>query len=297
MTHNDFDRTARLWLEDGPTEMSDRALAAALDEIHVTRQRHAWWPARRVPSMGNTFRLGAGLAAVLLAAVVGISLLQGGGPGAAPPAPSPTPTPTPVAIPTGTAPALMSPGTYVTGDPFLVRSTLDLPDGWEGNVGGPYAVFLDQIGGTASVGLTLSQIIYADPCHYDKGLLKPVPGPSVDDLANALVSLPGIQASKPTDVTVGGYHAKQLTLTAPTSIAGCNFPPGETFRVWQLPLGATNDLAPGASDELWILDVNGQRLVIDSYEPPGQGAQVKAEVQAILESIRFATTDGPSPSP
>ena len=47
MTENDFDRTARAWLEDGPTVMSDRALHAALDEIHVTRQRRARWPAWR----------------------------------------------------------------------------------------------------------------------------------------------------------------------------------------------------------------------------------------------------------
>ena len=47
MSEHDFDRTARLWLEDGPTDMPDRALQAALDEIHVTQQRRAWWPARR----------------------------------------------------------------------------------------------------------------------------------------------------------------------------------------------------------------------------------------------------------
>ena len=33
----DFDQTARAWLEDGPTRMSDHALLSALDEVHTTR--------------------------------------------------------------------------------------------------------------------------------------------------------------------------------------------------------------------------------------------------------------------
>ncbi len=49
MNENDFDPTARAWLDDGPTRMSDHALLSALEEIHTTRQRRAVWPARRRP--------------------------------------------------------------------------------------------------------------------------------------------------------------------------------------------------------------------------------------------------------
>ncbi len=45
MNENEFDRTARTWLDDGPTHMCDRAVLAALDEIHRTRQRRVLWPA------------------------------------------------------------------------------------------------------------------------------------------------------------------------------------------------------------------------------------------------------------
>ena len=100
MTMNDFDRTARLYLELGPTTMPDRGLQAALDEIHVTRQRRAWWPARRFSSMSNTIRLAAGAAAVALVTVVGLSLMPGAGFSGF--APTPTPTPTPTASPTPT---------------------------------------------------------------------------------------------------------------------------------------------------------------------------------------------------
>ena len=80
MTDNEFERTARAWLDDGPNQISDRALQSALDQIHVTRQRRAWWPARRFSSMGNPLpHAVAGLAAVVLASVIGLSLLPGGG--------------------------------------------------------------------------------------------------------------------------------------------------------------------------------------------------------------------------
>ena len=38
-TNADFDRIAQSWLQDGPTELPDRSLQAALDEVHVTSQR------------------------------------------------------------------------------------------------------------------------------------------------------------------------------------------------------------------------------------------------------------------
>jgi hypothetical protein len=152
-------------------------------------------------------------------------------------------------------------------------------------MGGSYAVFLDSSLGTVSnddglVELVVFDKVYADPCHLDRGLLNPPPGPSVDDLAKALASMPSLVATTPTDVVVAGYHGKELTLTSPTSIAACS--------VWQLPLGATNTMVPGERDRYWILDVSGQRLVLDAHEVPGESAADKAAVQAILDSIRIA---------
>src|SRR6185436_10912251 len=72
MTDGDFDATARLWLQEGPSQLADRVLAAALDEIHVTRQRRVWGPARRIPPMVTLMRLAA-LAAVLVVAVAGFT--------------------------------------------------------------------------------------------------------------------------------------------------------------------------------------------------------------------------------
>ena len=38
-TDPDFDRTARAWLDDGPTELADHVLEAVFDDVHHTTQR------------------------------------------------------------------------------------------------------------------------------------------------------------------------------------------------------------------------------------------------------------------
>ncbi len=301
MSTNDFDRTARRWLEDGPTEMSDRALQAALDEIHVTTQRSAWWPARRMFSMSTPIRIALGVAAVVAVLLVGINLVgptKGGVGGPAPTqtaslVPSPSPSTGPLSL--GDAPYALTAGTYVTSAPFGARVTFSVPAGWTGHVGGPYAVFLDGANGGGSVAFSIFDKVYADPCHADKGLLQPSPGPSAADLATALSKMGGVTATAPVDVTLGGYSGKQVTLTAPASFAACTLTKDGAFRVWELPLGATNDMITGERDRVWILDVDGTRLVIDAPEDVGQSGQAKAEVQAILDSIQIAPAAPASP--
>jgi hypothetical protein len=291
-------RIVRSWLEEGVTALPDRVLDAVLDLVPATRQRRAWWPAWRLPHMNTQLRIAAAVAAVVVIALIAINLVPktvsvGGQP--ATPVPTATPVQTPSPAPSATAGALsvgegpvpVAPGTYVAADPFLLRVTFTVPAGWEGNIGGPYAVFLQQAQGPGAVSFSIFESVYADPCHY-KGLLDPLPGPSVDDLATALSKVPGLGNPKPTDVTVAGYKGKQLTMTAPASFAGCTLSPDGAFRIWELPLGATNDLTPGEVDKVWILDVGGQRLVIDAPQVPAETASETAEVQSVLDSIRIA---------
>lgn len=104
-SERDFDRIVMTWLGDGPTELADRVLDAALEEIHVTRQRRApfgvpW----RFPAMHPRTRLAVAAVAVLAVGAVAVTVLgpsrqSVGGPTAvpsAPPAASPSPSPTPL---------------------------------------------------------------------------------------------------------------------------------------------------------------------------------------------------------
>ena len=81
--------------------MSDRALQAALDEVHLTRQRRARWPAWRIFDMNSTIRLAIGAAVVLVVAVIGLNFVPTGSRGGRRPGRIPTPTPTPIALPVG----------------------------------------------------------------------------------------------------------------------------------------------------------------------------------------------------
>ena len=63
------------------------------------------------------------------------------------------------------------------------------------------------------------------------------PGPSVDDLANALASLEDFEATAPADVTVSGYEGKRVALTVPMDV-DVNSPAcdGDELRPLEWPL-------------------------------------------------------------
>jgi hypothetical protein len=284
MTTNDFDRTARLWLEDGPNELSDRVLQAALDEIHVTRQRRTWWPAPALRPLSDTMRVAAVLGMVVLV-VAGLGLLF---PIGGPSKPVATPPPTPRALTLDEAG--VGPGTFVAADPFPVRVTFTLPSGWDSAMGGPYLVDLRRPYHPEGLTFSIFDLVYADPCHPGLGFVDPVPGPRAADLAAVLASRPGLAATAPIDVTVDGYPGKQLTLTAPATFDDCAIAM-QGFVPWVLPMAGANDMSPGQRDRVWILDVEDQRLVIATEEMPGQTPQEEADVQGILDSIRLAPAD------
>src|SRR4029077_2430319 len=128
------------------------------------------------------------------------------------PGPSPAPSRTPIVMSPGALASLV-PGTYATKG-FGLPVTFTVPAGWEGHVGGPYLVDLGRSAGPELMAISIFDTVMADPCHFNKGPINPSPGPSVDDLVTALVGLPGLDVSTPTDITIDGYRGKQLTITA-----------------------------------------------------------------------------------
>lgn len=94
-TERDFDRIARAWLEQGPNEAPDRAIAAALLAIDSTPQvrRSLRWPTWRPQTMTRLPVLVA-LGGALLLLVGGLLLGGGTPPGPAPAPASPTPSAT-----------------------------------------------------------------------------------------------------------------------------------------------------------------------------------------------------------
>jgi hypothetical protein len=99
-TNTDFDRHASAWLADGPTELADRVLDAALREVHLTRQaRRGLLAPRRFFDMSGLGRVAAAAIVAVVAAVSAYSMLGSRlGPGstsspAVQPSPSQAPSP------------------------------------------------------------------------------------------------------------------------------------------------------------------------------------------------------------
>ena len=124
----------------------------------------------------------------------------------------------------------------------------------------------------------------------------PQVGPTVDDMATALAALtPFVLTKPPTDVTVDGFSGKHLELTVPdlklggsgddTEFTDCT--DGELWSYIGKPLSFANHSYshPGQSEEIWLLDVDGTRVMIGTFTSPGSSDGDIAELRSILDSI------------
>jgi len=284
----DPERLIRAYLDEGPTDLPARSYDAVRAHIDRTRQRVVIGPWRE-PRMSNFARIAIAAAAVIVIAVAGYSLLPGnGGPGGPPG--SPTPGPTPVALTAGPLAA----GTYVT-HPFLppnesIGFGFAVPDGWE--AGGPPGRGPVGIGPTTgfegpdgmSLGFLTVTSLMEDPCNWQDATAIEV-GPSVDDLANALVANPGYETTAPVDVTLGGFSGTRIDVQVPAGLDLATCRDGQ-FWVWSVGDGQTiYAQGPEGRFHLWILDVQGRRVIVTTHDFPGTPPDDLAELQAIVDSI------------
>jgi hypothetical protein len=308
--NTDFDRIAQSWLQDGPTEMPDRSIQAALDEVHVTSQRR-FGAARRTFSMnGNALRLAAA-SVVALFIIVGGGIYLGnnsdGGVGGPPPAttaPTAAPSPTPALLPSG---GLIEPGRYSivsTGQVASVPATLSItvPSGWTAGgwvVNKNYGP-ADAADAGAAFGVWEISDRFNHPCT-NHTLFQPAPGPGTAELLDALASQPGIKSGPITDVTVDGYSGKYVELTVATDIATCPVDKGESllsgFWLWASPDG-DHRYVQGSDevDRIYAVDVDGQRLTFFARIPKRTTAADRAELQSIIDSITIEAPSSPTPS-
>ncbi|MBA2634324.1 MAG: hypothetical protein H0U86_15225 [Chloroflexi bacterium] len=128
-------------------------------------------------------------------------------------------------------------------------------------------------------------------------MLDPPVGPTVEDLATALLDQVGRNASPPTDVVVGGYPATRIELSVPADldIATCD---NGYYRDW-LQEGELHSRNPdldsvdpsnvlfrsGQVNVVYILDVEGARIVVNTWHMPGSSEANLAELEAILSSV------------
>jgi hypothetical protein len=233
-------------------------------------------------STHRTYLFAAGSAALLATGLVGCTAE------ASPPsAPSSPPTAV-LSLPSGNGEALLEPGSYVFPVTDATRWPEQLP------VVSVPAGFIarDDAAGVAAGDFEESRMlwvweidsVYSHPCDAGRSTL--VVGPTVADLADALAAQPMRDGTDPVPVTVGGYDGLYVELSVPDDIDIDACPEGKFFTWpgrWQQ--------GPGQVDMLWILDVEGQRVVFDAWRMPGVSPEQTTELQHMVTTAAFAPTD------
>jgi hypothetical protein len=226
-------------------------------------------------------------------------------PTAPPPTHAPTQAPTPSltqapshsAIPTPSqAPGIeplpsdgpLSAGTFLYDYPQFapVAFSLTFPEGWTVENGG-WNVFSADL--PSEVGFASSNVdtIYADACTGMDGEVVDA-GSTVDDLVNALLAQagPAVAVEGPSEVTLGGYSGQRVDITAPAAaeVEGCAVP---GLQLWRDEAGNWFVVLPDWQSSIYIVDVDGERLVLATQYPASAPAADLAELEAVIESIGF----------
>jgi hypothetical protein len=311
-----LERAARTWIEAGPTEAPDRAVEAALLRIQTTPQERDLRIPWRFPKMTTPARVAA-VAVIGVLVVGGAFFMLGrpnqsnvGGPGptaisTSTTSPNPVPSASASQSPIGEGPLPAGqhmakpfappngngvchdppqPGCSDTARDDTIRFTFTVPDGWASNDSGAW-ISKPATGVVAPTGMGLlfqrGGWLYSDPCiNVATQELPDIPvGPSVDDFANALANHPLLDATTPTSISLGGYSGKYVDLQLPSDIT-CTF----GYYPWAPSIPA---LGPSHKFHLWILDVEGIRVVVQTADFAGTTVSDLAELQAIVDSIQI----------
>jgi hypothetical protein len=305
----DVTRAIRSWLHEDRYEDVSRIAGAVLDQVATTRQRRAtWWPARRTPTMNKVVAFAAGAAAVAVAVVIGVQLLGPPAPGGVGGGPSAEPSPAAVpslsaAEPSPSIEADLAEGPFLYSDEPNITLTIPAPGWSRGSVDEGFLVknANDQPPDGAYVmgpwtGEEASYIP-GDPCQW-LSTMPDTPASTVDEVVAALASQASRDASEPVDITLDGHAGKSITLHVPDEVAYAN---GEFTNCDQegggrhafCTAGTATDCymwnaqAPGAIDELWIVDLDDRILLMDGAYYAQTPAEHVDEHQAILGSMSF----------
>lgn len=288
----ELDRLIHAFLQEGEEQLHDQVFDAVRAAIEHKPQRafHGPW---RGFLMNRFATFGLGLAVVVVVGLIlGSQLLGGpgrttGGAPTATPTPSPSTSSSEAGLPTGpfalAAPDGQPSTTVIIPAPgWTFDAELDaLGKGKEvANVPEATVLFWSWKPGTGFY-------VFGDPCRWPSTKPK-TPVTTPDDIAAGLAVQAHRDASKPVDVTVGGYHGKATTLHVPddASLDTCQ---GGVFATYGTE---DDDLAryqqgAGQVDDLWILDVEGSIVIIDATYRPDSRLDLVEEMRAIAESATF----------
>ena len=287
------------YLADRIDVLPDRVADAVLDEAHRTRQRVVFGP-RRTPVMNSTFKVILAAAAVLPWSSPGSAFCLETTPPWADRAQHlrqqvhrPARVPRLACCPPNSRESatmwLLAP-TCGAGGATPADITFTVPAGWTSRYGIPNK---DSGGpGEIAVGNWIIANVYTDPCQWQGSLLDP---PSARPSTTWQPRWRPRRIATPQSQRMSCWAA---TRKASRVVDPSGPRPGHLRRRGDPDLGcawrrhrpnttAKLGIHPGQLNMVYIVDVNGERLVIDSWHMPGTSAADLAELDAILASMRI----------
>ena len=195
-------------------------------------------------------------------------------------------------VPEGTA---MAPGLYAmdfvsdrADTPMVV---INVPAGYTGGGGGAKFFADGDVGFRHFDAWTVAEVAAA-PCGDTDWV---DPGPSVSDLTDALTALPVWDSTTPVPLTLAGHDGVYMELNVPARVpAGCLGQP----RSWRDVNGSYQGVGEGKTQRLWIVDVDGQRLMLVAGYFPGPEGPTPAQVDELTrmaEGASFVDADQVAP--
>lgn len=189
--------------------------------------------------------------------------------------------------PYGAGTQLMTPTQSLLPFPLAITFTA----GWTGC--GLHYKELGDPGGVMMIGTWIVENVYKDPCRWRISLPTSAVGPSVEDLVRELDGQEGTEAAEASDISIDGYDGQFIRLEVPVGLdtSDCDQDQIAEFRFWNGPgdavwwLGAAD--APGLIGEVWAVDVEGTRVVIQSASFSDAGEDRRVEMREIVGSIDF----------
>jgi hypothetical protein len=234
-------------------------------------------------------------AALVVAAIVAVGITLGGIRGLGDDRPAPAPAPDrsqPPRLEDIVGGDILPAGVYSLGFAGDLdqnpRAYVTIPDGYRtgpGEGGEAAFVWTGTEGRVAALEFTTAERVPKDPCNArpDKFV---TPGPGVRPLADALAAQRNALVTEPVRVRVDGHRGLYLETSMPRSVdpAGCY---GGVYTSWTSTGGAVTTVLGGLTTRVWILDVDGERLVVGLVWTPDADATDVAELDAMVDSLEL----------
>jgi hypothetical protein len=183
------------------------------------------------------------------------------------------------------------PGTYVLHYSDIAGAaafptlafTFTLPAGWE-------RVAIDGLAwGPNGTRLRFAVIdnLYVDPCDPTLGVQDPPVGASVADLALALGTLPGIEIGEVEfNDYFGGFSGLRFPVTTTVDPSSCAVEELHLAHTYGFP-GFIEAFGDGERHEMFIVAVEGTRVVIDAISTDEASDGARAGLLAVVDSIQI----------